>query len=205
MGFLDNIQGTFLEDMVNKLTSFLQKLASGDAQAWYDFGKSFANFTARAVAFGIALKGIDKIIGTIVKVVAVAKGIGKIGGVFSSIGGAISKALPFLSSFFAKLVEVIALTRGGAGTLGEAIHAVFNINVPAIMSSLSNIGSGIVSFFAGLGGPITAIIIAVISGIVAYLLTDFEDFKAKMQSIWTTIKDEALAIWDTLKSGFIRI
>ena len=113
VGFLDNIEGTALESMVDNLTEFLQKLASGDTQAWYDFGKSFADFTANAIALWIALKAINTTIGGIVKIFTVVSGIGKVFSVFGKIGGWISKSFPYIVSLTKKFRDFFLMMKMG--------------------------------------------------------------------------------------------
>lgn len=145
-GFLENIKGTDLEPMVNSLTNFLNKLSSGDTQAWYDFGKSFADFTAKAIAFFVSLKALDKVISTVSKIGIAISAVSKVGGgvakVFGGIKSAFMTVFPWVSKFFGKIVEVIQLVAGGAGKLHEAMGAVF--------SKASGIGSVITGSFTAI-------------------------------------------------------
>lgn len=72
-GLLNNIDGTFLGDMLDRFTSFLQIFSGSDTQAWYDFGKSFAEFTAKAVAMFAVFNTAKKIISTISGISTVLK------------------------------------------------------------------------------------------------------------------------------------
>lgn len=145
MGFLDNIEGTALESLVDNLTEFLQKLASGDTQAWYDFGKSFAEFTAKAVAFWATFKVVGKVLGMLTKVVTF----------FLGIKNVISSVVSFIKGlgivdFVMKIVEVIQLVAGGAGTLHEALVAVFG-TVGTVVAGIASVISGavlaVINFF----------------------------------------------------------
>ena len=145
MGFLDNIEGTALESLVDNLTEFLQKLASGDTQAWYDFGKSFAEFTAKAVAFWATFKVVGKVLGMLTKVVTF----------FMGIKNVISSVVSFIRGlgivdFVMKIVEVIQLVAGGAGTLHEALVAVFG-TVGTVVAGIASVISGavlaVINFF----------------------------------------------------------
>lgn len=145
MGFLDNIEGTALESLVDNLTEFLQKLASGDTQAWYDFGKSFAEFTAKAVAFWATFKVVGKVLGMLTKVVTF----------FMGIKNVISSVVSFIKGlgivdFVMKIVEVIQLVAGGAGTLHEALVAVFG-TVGTVVAGIASVISGavlaVINFF----------------------------------------------------------
>ena len=138
MGFLDNIEGTALESLVDNLTDFLQRLASGDTQAWYDFGKSFAEFTANAVAFWAVFKVAGKALGVLSSVVSFFVGIKNvISGVVSFIKGL------GIVSFIGKIIEVIQLVAGGAGTLSEAMSAVFG-TVGTITAGIASTVAGVV-------------------------------------------------------------
>lgn len=202
-GIVKGAKGTFLEDMLNKLTEFLQKLGKGDTQAWYKFGESFAKFTAKAIAFWAVFKVADKVIGKLVKVALAIKSIGKVIGGLSSVGGIFTKLLPNISSGISKIFPALAKV------VEKGIQMMFGSNVPGILSNLrivfTYVMDSILGFLGGLSAPVLAVIVAIISGIVAYILTDFEDFKMRMNLIWTTIKDEALNIWNSLKEGFVRI
>lgn len=145
MGFLDNIEGTALETLVDNLTEFLQKLASGDTQAWYDFGHSFAEFTAKAVAFWATFKVVGKVLGMLTKVVTF----------FMGIKNVISSVVSFIKGlgivdFVMKIVEVIQLVAGGAGTLHEALVAVFG-TVGTVVAGIASVISGavlaVINFF----------------------------------------------------------
>lgn len=150
-GFLDNIEGTALESLVDSITDLFEKLASGDTQAWYDFGKSFADFSAGA----LALYGIIKAIGGAVKIltpiVSIFQGIKKLnlGGVFGKIATGISSVVAVLKGgqgvgFFTKLLEVFrAVASGGIG-LKDSLTIVFG--------SIGTTVAGIISFVGGLVG-----------------------------------------------------
>lgn len=198
-GIADNLDGTIFQSMIDGVAEFLEKLASGDPQAWYDMGKAFAEFTARVVALGIAVKAIDSIISKVSKLGAVlgtlsfgGKIIQSITGVFPNIATAITKALPALHT-----------------ALEQGIMKLFGSNIPGIMTNLKIVGTyvleGITTFIGGLSAPIVAAIAVVLAGIVAYVVTHWEEFKAQLLSIWTSVKDEALAIWGAFKDGLQRI
>lgn len=198
-GISDNLDGTIFQSMIDGVAEFLDKLSSGDPQAWYDMGKAFAEFTAKVVALGIAVKAIDSLISKVVKLSTVlgtlsfgGKIIQSITGVFPNIATAITKGLPALHT-----------------ALEQGIMNLFGSNIPGIMTNLKIVGTyvleGITSFIGGLSAPIVAAIAVVLAGIVAYVVTHWEEFKSQLLSIWTSVKDEALAIWGAFKEGLQRI
>lgn len=181
-GFLSNIDGTALGDFVDKLTDFFIKLSSGDTQSWYDFGKSFANFSADALVFSGVLKIISSAIGKVAKIltpiVSAFQGISKLnlGGVFGKIATGFSSIVAVFKGgqgvgVFTKLLEVFrAVASGGIG-LKDALTIVFG--------SVSTTVSGIISF---VGGAVIAVV-----GFVKQLTDGFSVF-------WEVIKWIGLAI-----------
>ena len=202
-GIANKADGTIFQSMIDGLTTFLEKLSNNDAEAWYKFGESFAKFTAKALLFFAVFKVADSVIGKLVKVAIAIGGIGKAFSGLASIGKFFGGFLPNIAGGLAKIFP--ALTK----VIERGIQMMFGSNVPGILSNLKIVFTyvldSILGFLGGLSAPILAIIVAIVAGIVAYIMTDFEDFKMRMNSIWTTIKDEALAIWESLKEGFIRI
>ena len=157
-GIADKADGTVFQSLIDGVTNFLQLLASGDTDAWYEFGKSFAEFTASAIAFAIALKAIDKTLGPISKVVTLlVSGISKLGGVIGKVFGGIGKILfnkvfPWVGQIFKGIIEVIQLVASGAGTISEALQAVF--------SPLA----GVVSLIAGIAMAVTGFVKQLVDG-----------------------------------------
>lgn len=205
MGFLDNIEGTALETLVDNLTSFFQRLADNDPQAWYDFGQSFADFTAKALAFAVAIKAIGAVVGIVTKIASVFGAIGK---VFSKIGA-------FFTPIIKGFMEIKTLLGGGmlapATKLGQAfvklttIFSRLKTGVMALPTILKGIGTAITGVISSLGAPVVAAIAVVLSGIIAYAVTHWEEFKARLTRIVTTLKEEFLAIWESIKEGLSRI
>lgn len=115
-----------------------------------------------------AITGIGKAFGTVGKIVGgVGKAVGKLFPTFSKLGGFLKAAVEVMMlpgsfadkmgaifpkltgavmkfiGFFSKIGEVISLTAGGAGTLGESITAVFG--------PVATVLSGVISVIAGIG------------------------------------------------------
>ena len=149
-GFLDNVEGTALEGLVNNLTEFLQKLASGDAQAWYDFGQSFADFTANALALWVVLKAVNGVIGGITKVYTVISGIGKVFSVFGKIGGWISKAFPYIAGLSKGFGDFLLMMKMGLAD-GLGFFESLQIALQTIATPLAGIISIVV-------GAVTAVL-----------------------------------------------
>lgn len=147
LGLSEKVDGTIFEDLFDGLTEFLDKLSSNDAQAWYDFGFSFAEFTAKALAVIVVFRtlakvfktvstvvsGLVKVFNGVVKVVEFFMGLpSKIAGIFSTIVGVVSKAVSDILGFLA-LVKEFGLSATLKGLFGTA----------------QTIAAGIVSIIAG--------------------------------------------------------
>lgn len=174
-GLAKKCKGTIFEDIITGATEFFQLLSSGDADAWYQFGYSFAGFTAKAIAFWAVFKIADSIIGKIVKVATVIGGIGKALGGIGKIGGkvfgALQKAFPYLSSaarlLFTNIADVFdVLVNGnlagttlggiaeafrnaitGASTLKEALTAVFGGTATVVAGIVSTVVGAVTAIF----------------------------------------------------------
>lgn len=146
MGFLDNIKGTALEGLVDVLTDFLQKLSGGDAQAWYDFGQSFADFTALA----LTLWGAFKLIGGVI-------------GIFTKIAGVFKT----LWTIFGGVFKVIKLVVGVFGKIGGAISTVLTV-IGGVVSAILGFFGIVVTAPAWLVGAITLAVVAIVALIIKY-------------------------------------
>lgn len=231
LGLRTNLEGTFLDTALDKLTQFLELLSSGDADAWYQFGESFGKFTAKAIVFFAAFKVLDSIFGKVTRVATAVAGIGKAFGGISKVVGGIGKAVTKLFPTFTKLggfIKSAFSVLAGSGSFADKMGAIFpkltsiaskivpiftktigpalaNFGSTVIMPALQGIGSAIVGFFSGLSAPVIAAIIAVLAPIITYAVTHWEEFKEKVSGIWTTLKEEGMNIWNSLKDGLSSI
>lgn len=174
-GIAKRCKGTIFEDLFDKATKFFQALSNNDADAWYQFGYSFAGFTAKAIAFWAVFKVADKVIGKVIKVATAISGIAKAIGGVSKVGGklidGVQKAFPYLTdalklfrtniidvfdvlahgnpagTTLGGIAEALQYVAGGASTLHEALVYVFG--------SVATTIAGVVST---IGGVITAVI-----------------------------------------------
>ena len=160
-GVLDKVDGTFLEPIIGGLGDFLQKLASGDTEAWYQFGESFAEFTANAVALFLVLKGFEGILSIFVKLSKVGtvfkgiwqglKGIGTFGKnvfkIFGKIGDVFSKVFPNISEIFSAIGQTIKLVTKGGQTLEVALQTAFT-PLAGVVSVVIGSVTAIISFFS---------------------------------------------------------
>lgn len=227
-GLQTNLEGTFIDSALDKLTDFFSLLSSGDADAWYEFGRSFGKFATKAVIFFGAFKVLDSVFGKVAKVVGIAGtlakafgGVGKaVGGIgkfvtklfptFTKLGGFIKSAFSVSGSLTSKLGAIFPKLAGIASkivpiftqTIGPALA---NFGSTGIMPALQSIGSAIVGFFSGLSAPVIAAIVAVLAPIITYAVTHWEEFKAKVSGIWNTLKEEGMNIWNSLKDGLSSI
>ena len=162
--------------MFDKATKFFQALSNNDADAWYQFGYSFAGFTAKAIAFWAVFKVADKVIGKVIKVTTAISGIAKaIGGVSKVgdklIGGGVRKAFPYLTNslklFRTNIIDVfdvlahgnpagttlggiaeaLQYATGGASTLHEALVYVFGSVATTVAGVVSTVGGAILAVF----------------------------------------------------------
>ena len=231
LGLRTNLEGTFIDTALDKLTQFLELLSSGDADAWYQFGESFGKFTAKAIVFFAAFKVLDSIFGKVTRVATAVAGIGKAFGGISKVVGGIGKAVSKLFPTFTKLggfIKSAFSVLAGSGSFADKMGAIFpkltsiaskivpiftktigpalaNFGSTVIMPALQGIGSAIVGFFSGLSAPVIAAIIAVLAPIITYAVTHWEEFKEKVSGIWTTLKEEGMNIWNSLKDGLSSI
>lgn len=180
-GFLDNIEGTAFESLVDNLTEFLQKLASGDTQAWYDFGNKFAEFTAKALALWVAFKAIVAVVGKVVEVVT------KVATVFKTIYGYVAPAVKAIASFFAILFT------GGQGTtvltgIAEVLRAVFlgGMHVKDAMWVV----------FGTMGKVITVVsgVFTTVAGAFVAIFAFIKQLKEGFSWVWEIVKWVGIAI-----------
>ena len=210
------LKGTIFQDMIDKATEFFQLFTNGDGSDWENFGNKFAHFTAKALVFGVAIKGLTSILG---KVLIAFRGVSTVTGflanLFPRIAGLVRLVVtPFKSLFsvvstlvsggitggttvIAKLANAFALASGGAGTFAELLAVMFP-EFEGIISAISSVGTAIASIGAG---PILAVLSAVllvIGGIVSFATTQKEKFTAMIDSI----KDTFSSAVENVKSRF---
>lgn len=208
-GLASNLQGTIFDTLIEKATQFFQLLTNNDPEAWTRLGEIVGGLAAKFVIAWGALKVFNSVAGKVMAVVGIFS---KLWGVVSSLGGV-----------FHKVVDVVKLVIRGFSALfrGITIEPVTRIGqafstlqkiVRIVGTAFSNIGSVIMGAITGLAGAIgapvwavVAVIIAIFSSVIAFAVTHWEEFKAKILGIWTTLKEEASAIWNSLKEGFISI
>ena len=174
-GIAKRCKGTIFEDMFDKATKFFQALSNNDADAWYQFGYSFAGFTAKAVAFWAVFKVADKVIGKVIKVATAISGITKAIGGVSKVGnkltGGVKKVFPYLTkalklfgtnitdvfnvlahgdvagTTLGGIAESLQYAAGGASTLHEALVYVFGGVATTIAGVVSTVGGAILAVF----------------------------------------------------------
>lgn len=201
-GLSVKLEGTFLETMLDHLTTFFQLLSSGDAQTWYSFGESFGKFTAKALAFFAVFKVAGTVVGALTKIIGVVTKIGKaIATVFnfswvSSLIGNIPSAFTTLFSSLHTVVEA-----GIRKLFGSSIQGI----IPNLKIIFTYISEAVVGFISGLSAPVIAVLAVLLAGVITYAVTKWDEFKTKLLTIIETLKTEALNIWESLKSGLARI
>lgn len=188
-------KGTIFEDIITGATEFFQLLSSGDADTWYQFGYSFAEFTAKAVAFWAVFKVVDGIIGKVIKVSTAISGIGRILSGVGSIGGkvfgALQKSFPYLSGavrlLFTNLVDVFDVLVNGnlAGTtLGGIAEAFKNA-----ITGASTLKNALTAVFGG-----TATVVAEILTTVVGAVTAIFNFVSMLKEGFSWIKESLMVL-----------
>ena len=186
-GIVKGAKGTFLEDMLNNLTKFLQKLGKGDTQAWYKFGESFAKFTAKAIAFWAVFKVADKVIGKLVKVALAIKSIGKVFDWFGGLGG---KAIGKITSKFPNLIN--ALTK-----LPKAITKIVAFvgrSINDIIGFFQLVGEvGLKETLTGLFGTVATTIAGIVS-VIGGIVLAFTNFFSMLKTGFNWLKEALMVI-----------
>ena len=165
-GFVSKAKGIPIFDvMINALTKFFEALSSGDKEAWYKLGESFAQIVAVAGGVILAFKVISGIIAVFTKVWGIVTAVV---GAISAIVGAIG-ALPFaiivalgvaiafiirfkdeIAQFFVNIWNSIKET---FSNIGNWFSEKFTLAVEAIKNAFSTIGD----FFKGVWDKIKEI------------------------------------------------
>lgn len=157
--FFEDILGIGV-DAVNNLPDFLEgitdALNNGDPAKIRDWGYALGQLAVGILAF----KGIASIIGTIANLGIALKtlhdGLSVFGGIFGKVGGAITTLITSIKTLssggllestglFAKLANVIALVAGKAGTLSEAMTAIFGTVGATVAGITSTIGGALLA------------------------------------------------------------
>lgn len=228
-----SLSGTIFDDMLTGVTNFFQALSNNDAQAWYDFGYSFAEFTAKAIAFTVAMKAIMKVVSVVssvakvvskvfnglVKVVQFAIGLpAKISGAFSAITGFIGKAVSDVIGFF-QLVKTYGLSAtlkglfGTAQTIAAGIVSIIAGMVLAVTNFVSQWKNGfnvVKAILMTLGIALVAvgaIIIgapALIAGIVAGIVAIVANLAIVIHDHWEQIKAWFASVANWFNSNVIQ-
>lgn len=153
-GIAKRCKGTIFEDLFDKATKFFQALSNNDADAWYQFGYSFAGFTAKAIAFGLALKGIDKALGFATKIYTVIKGITKIGSGVSKLFGGVKelfgKMFPYVSEFVGAIGDAFSMFAMGISDglgVAESLELALQTAFTPLAGVVSIVGGAILSVF----------------------------------------------------------
>ena len=172
-GIAVKCKGTIFEDIITGATEFFQLLSSGDADAWYQYGYSFAEFTGKAIAFWAVFKVVDGIIGKVIKVATAISGIGRVlsgvGNIGSKVFGALQKAFPYLSGavrvLFTNIVDVFDVLVNGnlAGTtLGGIAEAFKNA-----ITGASTLKNALTAVFGGTATVVAGILTTVVGAVTA--------------------------------------
>lgn len=201
-GLKAKVKGTIFDTLLDKITKFFQKLSDNDADAWYQFGYSFAGFTAKAIAFGIALKiikttvsGISKLVSGLITVGStIGKFFGGVGKVFGGIGTGIAKVFSFIArsisdvqGFFALVQENgLVTTLRGLFPVFDKIFSFFD-NVTIAFWGLKNGLLSLHDVFMSIFGPVGTAL-AGVGSIVTGLIMSVKSFVDQWKNGASVIK-----------------
>lgn len=189
-GFADKLDGTVFQGIIDSVADLLQKLSSGDTQAWYGFGQSFADFTANAIVFWGILKTIGTVAKILTPIVTFLEAIKRLGALtgLSNLGGKIGGVATGIKN-------IVTVLKGGQGVTGltkfiEALKAVDSFkggkNVMNLSNALKTVFGTVGTVVAGITTLITGIVMAV-TGFVKQLVDGFSWF-------WEIIKWIGIAL-----------
>ena len=223
-GVASKCKGTIFQELIDKATEFFDKLGSSDADAWYEFGYSFAEFTAKAIAFALALKGVEKVLSIISTVSTLLSTLSSIGSgvisVVSTIGSTFARVFPNIASIMEGALNAIIifvdLLKSGftvAESLEIALGACFSplagivalatgaiTAVASFLSMLSNGFSWVKEALMLLGIAIAAVG-AIILGVPATIAGVVAGVVAVVATIVVIVKQH----WEEIKSFFAGI
>lgn len=196
-----------LTDLLRDITS----LISGEI--------TFGEFISNLTPVQTALLGIATALGAITIANTAGKGLNAITACFASIKKG--------NGIIGKLYEVFALTAGGAGTLGEAIKAVFGPG--SIIAGIAAIIGGAVLAITNFAGmlengfswaqealmllgialvAVGAIILgapAMIAGVIAAIVAAVATAVVVVKEHWTEIKDWFINAWEAIKDCWSKV
>jgi len=143
---LMDIGADFLNTVVpgglNALADALNKISPEQAQAIGDALGKIALALLAFGAFATVVKGIADL-GLVIK--GLGEGLGFLfgsSGIIAGIGTKLSGFFSLIGTFAGKIAEVFALTSGGAGSLVEAVSAVFGVSLP-VVGVLATLAAGL--------------------------------------------------------------
>lgn len=184
-GLVDRLNsGSIFDGILSSVTEFMRSLSNNDADAWYKFGYSFAEFTAKALAFAVAMRVLSKVIKTV-----------------SSVAGTLFKGF----STIVKIVEFVLGVPAKLGQLGSTISTVFSGAITAITTLARNVlaffqlvsESGLSATLQGLFGTATTIAAGIVS-IVAGVIMSIASFVSQWQNGFNVVKAIILTIGSLL-------
>lgn len=187
-------KGTFLETILQGLTDFFKLLSSGDAQAWYDFGQSFAWLVTAIATVAVVVKTLGFLSSVIIKVASAFK---FLWGVVSTVGSVISSVFSFLiNSVFGNIVMIV----GGIVLAVSNFFSMLSSGFSWVKEILMIVGIALAAIGAIiLGAP--AFIAGVIAGIVAVIATlvvVIKDNWAKIKEVFVNIGEGISVFFKTL-------
>lgn len=208
-GFTSVFKGTIFDDVIDGATRFFQLLTNNDPQAWYDLGNFIGDIAAKALVLWGTLKLFNGVVGKITLIIGTVSRLrGLISGflsIFGNLGGIAGRVASLLSSLFPNLANL--LRTGLQRLFGSNLGIIDNLRI--LFAGVQSYLIGAIQGLAGvLGVPVGAVvagILAIIGSIVVFAVRHWDEFKAKILSVWNTLKEEGSKIWDSIKEGFSRI
>ena len=211
---LNSLDGTFLGDIIDRFTSFLQIFSGSDTQAWYDFGKSFAEYTAKAVAMFAVFGTAKKIISTISGITTVLKpllGLVMAHPVVAIIVGVVT-ALAVLyakSEKFRDLVSSVIETIKSVvfGFLSEAMPLIYSV-IGQIKSFLPQIQKALGRIFTAVGGIFEKLVsfgvqvLPIIAQVVGSIINTVISLMPTIMNVITTVMNILATVYEVLSQLF---
>lgn len=190
-GFTSKIKGVkMFEPMVNALTEFFKVLSSGDPEAWYKLGESFAQIATVAGGVILAFKVITGLIAVFTKVWGIVTAVvGAISAIIGAIGAlpfaiivALGVAIAFIIRFKDQIaqffVELWNSIKEVFSNIGSWFSEKFTLAVEAIKNAFSTVGdffrgvwNNIKEIFSNVGNTIATSIKQVVTSAINFVLS----------------------------------
>ena len=214
-GISTAFKGTAISSFIDTITGFFQKLSDNDADAWYDFGNSFAKFASTALIFIATIKGISAIVSIGTKIALVFKNITMLmngtltavtflGKAFSVLGTAITTVIKFFTSFAGGVTLAITGAVLAVTSFVDMWKNGFS-KVKAVLTVLGTTLAGVGLVLAGIAAW-PAIIVAALVGALAVSVVYIKDHLTQIKEFFSSVGDWCVEVFnnafDIIKNFF---